>query len=162
MTPERSSSPCSTLGRRSGKSAGSLLLRHELLARPADVVREAQLDLEQRAELPGEPHLLDHPREQRLLERAIELAGEDGRQFASPGIGSATTMCVRSIRGRSSAAIPSVLVGPLRAQPERERGDLRASGVDVHAVEVVLEDQRWERPRAAARAPDSPPGACAR
>ena len=60
----------------------------------------------------------------------------------SSGIGSAITMCVRSIRGRASAADPEVLVGALRAEPEREGRDLRAPGVDVHAVEVVLDDQR--------------------
>ena len=40
---------------------------------------------------------------------------------------------------------PEVLVGALGAKPEREGGDLRAAGVDVHAVQVVLDDQRRRR-----------------
>ena len=54
-------------------------------------------------------------------------------------------MCVRSIRGRALGPDPEVLVGALRAEPERERRDLRAPSIDVDAVEVVLDDQRGRR-----------------
>ena len=39
----------------------------------------------------------------------------------------------------------NVLPRPLGAQPECERGDLRGARVDVHAVKVVLKDERRRR-----------------
>ena len=62
------------------------------------------------------------------------LASAPPRQCACAG-------CV----GRSDAWKSQIPPRPLRPQPERKRGDLRAAWVDVHAVEVVREDQRRHR-----------------
>src|SRR4029450_6319115 len=39
---------------------------------------------------------------------------------------------------------PLLLPGALGAEPEGEPGDLHGAGIDVDAVEVVLDDKAWD------------------
>jgi hypothetical protein len=60
---------------------------------------------------------------------------------SSPGMGSASTMLERRMRGRSARGSAMIAECPLCAHPQGKLGDLGAARIDVHAVQVVLQDQ---------------------
>ena len=126
--PERSSSPCFRTGSMPGRKPESLPLLHELLARPTQLRSDAFLDGDERAELAGQPHLAHHLPEEIAQKRRIEPRGKllDERRVARHRLGDDDVRATyaRTLGCRNTEVLPR----PLRAQPERERSDLRARG----------------------------------
>ena len=92
---------------------------------------------------PARRHALHHLGEQaRRAAADASAAANSATSSGSPGIGSAMTMPVLRICGRSVGVDAGVAPGALRPQPDRQRGDLGGPGVDVDAVQVALDDQR--------------------
>ena len=94
--PERSREPCFATGSMPGRKSGGLALLHELLASATQFRGDAVFDSKERPELAGQTPFADHLLEQIAQQRWIETALRTRQPAAaSPGIGSATTMCVR-------------------------------------------------------------------
>src|SRR3982750_1374074 len=127
------------------EKARALPLLHELLACPAQLRGDPLLDGNKRAELSGKPHLTHHLPEEIAQERRMEPCCKllDEHRVARHWLrhDDVGTAHGRPLRRWDSKILP----GPLGSQPERERGDLRRTRIDVYTVKVVLEDERRHR-----------------
>src|SRR5581483_2030697 len=115
----------------------------ELLARTVQLLGDALLDRNQRAELAGEAHFAHHLPEEIAQKRELEARCEilDQRGVARHRLGQDDVRATnrRPLHRRNLELLPCTL----GAKPERQRSDLRGARVDVHAVEIVLNNECW-------------------
>ena len=106
----------------------------------ADQARQFALDLEQDAQFRQAREEPQGPVEQFGVE-LIQVGGDLLAQVQFPRRRGGGDNMALPDGGAVPGLDPGLVPGPLGPQPQGQGGDLGGAGVDVHAVEVVLDDQ---------------------